>query len=173
GNQMAFEVIFNRYWKRLYTYAFKIYKEEEICEDIVQEIFINFWKNASTSIILNLEAYLFRAVKYKISNYIRDIKFEQEHLDGLEGIAVPCKTVDDIEYKEFEKNLINKVQKLSPKCREVFILSRFENYSNSEIAKQMELSIHTVEKHISNALKELRSHLNVYQLPMIIIATFL
>lgn len=173
GNQPAFEVIFDRYWKRLYSYAFKIYKEEEICEDIVQEIFISFWKNAPTTIILNLEAYLLRAVKYKIANHIRGLKFEQEHIDILEGIAFPDRTIDDVEYKEFEKGLMEQVQKLSPKCKEVFILSRFEHYSNSEIAKKLDISIHTVEKHISNALKELRSVLSTYQLHLLIIAMYL
>lgn len=40
-DQVAFEILFDWYWKRLYSYAFKIYKEEAICEDIVQEIFIS------------------------------------------------------------------------------------------------------------------------------------
>ena len=75
GNDAAFSIIFNRYWKRLYAYALKIYKDEAVCEDIVQEIFISFWKNASSTVILNLEAYLFRAVKYKIANQIRNLKF--------------------------------------------------------------------------------------------------
>ena len=155
-NHDAFAIIFDRYWKKLYTYAFKIYKEEQICEDIVQEIFISLWKNAGNTIILNLEAYLLRAVKYKIANHIRSLKFDREHVEVLESIPEPNHTVDDIEYVEFEAGIMNHISQLTPKCREVFLLSRIEHFSNAEIAEKLSLSIHTVEKHISNALKQLR-----------------
>jgi len=172
-NEMAFEVIFDRYWKRLYSYSYKIYREEEVCEDIVQEIFISLWNNAENATILNLEAYLLRAVKYKIANHIRNLKFTKEHLDILDGIANPGKSINDIEYVEFEKGIMQHVERLSPKCREVFTLSRFEHLSNSEIAARLGLSKLTVEKHISNALKELRSHLSSWQYHVIVILMFL
>lgn len=170
GNAMAFEVIFNRYWKRLYNYSYKIYRVEEICEDIVQEIFISLWNNSQHTVILNLEAYLLKSVKYKISNHIRSLKFTKDHLDVLEGIIVSQKSINDVEYKEFENGIMEKINKLSPKCREVFILSRIEYLSNSEIAGRLNLSIHTVEKHISNAIKELRSNLNVWQYYVLLIS---
>lgn len=157
GNRFAFEVVFDRYWKRLYTYAYTIFKEEEVCEDIVQEIFISFWKNIETATIFNLESYLFRAVKYKIANHIRDLKFTKEHTDVLEYISSSVNSVNDIEYKDFEKEIMTHINELSPKCKEVFIMSRFDEFSNHEIAQKLNLSIYTVEKHISNALKNLRS----------------
>ncbi|QEE49217.1 RNA polymerase sigma-70 factor [Flavobacterium alkalisoli] len=173
GSQDAFGVIFDRYWKKLYNYAYKIYREEEICQDIVQEIFISLWNNSGEAVILNLEGYLMRAVKYRVANHIRSLKFTQEHEDALLTIADPVKTANDIEYREFEQGILNEIDKLSPKCREVFLLSRFENYTNSEIAKKLDLSIHTVEKHISNAIKHLRTNLDNYQLAIIVISLFL
>ncbi|MBF4516996.1 RNA polymerase sigma-70 factor [Flavobacterium sp. ANB] len=155
-NQEAFAIIFNRYWKRLYTYAFKIYKDEAVCEDIVQEIFISLWKNSGNTVILNLEAYLLRAVKYKIANQIRNLKFDKEQLDVLESIPAPHFTINDIEYIEFEKGIMDQINQLTPKCREVFLLSRVDHFTNAEIAEKLSLSIHTIEKHISNALKQLR-----------------
>jgi RNA polymerase sigma-70 factor (family 1) len=152
----AFAVIFNRYWKKLYLYAFKIYKDEAVCEDIVQEIFISLWKNADRTVILNLEAYLFKAVKFQIARQIRDLKFEKEHLDVLESIPALNYTTDNIEYAELEKGIMNQINQLTPKCREVFLLSRQDHFTNGEIAEKLNLSIHTVEKHISNALKQLR-----------------
>ncbi len=173
GDSFAFEVLFDRYWKRLYNYAYKIYKEEEVCEDIVQEIFISLWNTIPDTTILHLESYLMRAVKYKVANHIRSLRFTQEHIDVLNDISVTPKTVNDIEYQELEKNLIKEIDKLSPKCREVFMLSRFENYSNSEIASRLNLSLHTVEKHISNALKHLRNNIDSYQLSALVIAMFI
>lgn len=173
GDRFAFEVIFDRYWKRLFTYAYKIYREEDICEDIVQEIFISLWNAIPNTVILNLESYLIRAVKYKVANHIRDLKYTKEHIDILNTIAVTPKTVTDLEYIDLEKGIFKEIDKLSPKCREVFILSRFENYSNNEIATMLNLSLHTVEKHISNALKHLRNNIDNYQLSAFVIAMFI
>jgi RNA polymerase sigma-70 factor (ECF subfamily) len=162
GNEAAFSIIFNRYWKKLYTYAFKIYKDEAVCEDMVQEIFISLWKNASNTVILNLEAYLFRAVKYKVVNQIRNLKFDQQHIEVLDTIPDPGLTINDLEYIDLEKNINDEIDKLTPKCREVFLLSRIEHFTNAEIAAKLNLSIHTVEKHISNALKQLRLNATSY-----------
>ena len=172
-SQPAFEVIFDRYWKKLYNYAYKIYRSEEICQDIVQEIFISLWNNAKDTPILNLDAYLTRSVKYKVANHIRSLKFNEEQIDILENIAIPEKSVNDIEYIEFEKGVLNEIDKLSPKCKEVFVMSRFDNYTNSEIAKKLNLSIHTVEKHISNAIKHLRNNSDNFQLTVFVITLFL
>ena len=173
GDKFAFETLFDRYWKRLYSYAFKIYREEEVCEDIVQEIFISLWNTLPHTTILNLESYLIRAVKYKIANHIRSLKFTQEHLDILNNISVIPKTVNDLEYLELETNILQEIEKLTPKCKEVFLLSRFENFSNAEIASKLNLSQHTVEKHISNALKLLRNNIDTCQLVTIITAMFI
>lgn len=173
GNEHAFEVVYNRYWKRLYSYAYKIYREEGVCEDIVQEIFISYWDNSSVSVIFNVEAYLFRAVKYRIANHIRSLKFTKDHLDIVEEMVAPQKTTNDLEYQDLEYGIMEKIDKLSPKCREVFILSRLEYLSNPEIAKKLGLSIHTVEKHISNALKELRSNLTIWQYHVLLLLMLL
>ena len=55
------------------------------------------------------------------------------------------------------------INELSPKCKEVFIMSRFDEFSNHEIAQKRNLSIYTVEKHISNALKNLRSTISTFR----------
>ncbi len=173
GKQDAFEVIFDRYWKRLYSYAFRIYAEEKICEDIVQEVFISLWEKASDSHILNLEAYLLRAVKYKIANYIRDLKFNQTHIDALLYIPSPSTTEKPLEYQEFESKIFSEIEKLPPRSKEVFLLSRFEHLSNTEIAEKLNISIRTVETHISMALKQLKSQLDFFQFSLIVVGMFL
>ncbi|KOS05505.1 RNA polymerase subunit sigma [Flavobacterium akiainvivens] len=173
GDRHAFDVLFHRYWKRLFAYAYKIFNEAEVCEDIVQELFISLWNNAPQSNILNLEAYLLRAVKYRIANHIRSLKFERAQLDIIENIGAPTATVDDIEYKQLEANLMEKVQQFPPKCREVFMLSRFENCSNAEIAQRLNISVHTVEKHITHALRLLKNNIGTWNITFIVMGLFL
>ncbi|CAM4099498.1 RNA polymerase sigma factor [Gillisia limnaea] len=159
GNDTVFPLIFDRYWKRLYSYAYKIYRDDKVCEDIVQEIFISLWEKASESQILNLEAYLLRSVKYRVANHFRSLKFSNSQEEILENIPYPSNSVLSLEYQEFEKEVLSQVKKLPPRCREIFILSRFDNYSNSEIAEKLDISIRTVEKQISNALSYLKANL--------------
>ena len=167
-DQLAFEVLFDRYWKRLYSFAFKIYKEEAICEDIVQEIFISLWEKSATTSIDNLEGYLLRAVKYKIANHIRDLKFDSGHLEILQNIPHPSRTDKHLVYQEFEAGIFNEIKKLPPRSQEVLILSRLEHYTNIEIAQKLGLSVRTVEKHISDALKLLKMKIDPYQFSVFI-----
>ena len=167
-DQPAFEVLFDRYWKRLYSYAFKIYKKEAICEDIVQEIFISLWEKSNKSTILNLEAYLLRAVKYKVANHIRDLKFDSGHLEILQNIPHPSKTDKHLVYQEFEAEVFREIKKLPPRSQEVLIMSRLENYTNIEIALKLGLSVRTVEKHISDGLKLLKIKIDPYQFSIFI-----
>jgi RNA polymerase sigma-70 factor (ECF subfamily) len=173
GSNQAFEVIFDRYWKRLFAYAFKIYNDEKIAEDIVQEIFISLWEKSNEANILNLEAYLIKSVKYKIANHIRDLKFTPVLIEILHNMPNTFKTEKDLEYKEFEKDIFDEIKKLPPKCQEVFMLSRFEDYSSAEIAEQLGISVRTVEKHISNALKHLKATIGVYHLAILVTGMFL
>lgn len=174
GNESAFNEIYNRYWKALYAYAFRIYTDEKICEDIVQDVFISLWNKAKTTEISNIEGYLFRAIKYKITTYIRDLKFTSSHIEVLQNIAVPATSSEkNIEYIEFEKRVFSEIDKLTPKCKTVFTLSRFDQLSNSEISEQLNISIRTVEKHISDALKELKSSLKTNYIIWFVISMFL
>lgn len=162
-DHQAFEVIFSRYWKSMFDYAFKIFRDETICQDIVQEIFVRLWDQAENLNIGNLEAYLIQSVKYGIANHFRSVKFEKEHLDVLENLSAE-RNLQDIEIREMEYQILSKVDSFSPKCREVFVMSRFDHFSNREIADILNLSVHTVEKHISNGLKILRENLQLHSI---------
>ena len=168
----AFEILFDRYWKQLYSFAMRIYKDEDVCQDIVQEIFISFWEKHAQETILNLEAYLLRAVKYRVANHIRDLKFDSTHLQILESIPYPFETDKDLIYQDFEDIILSEIEKLPPKCRNVFMMSRFETFSNSEIAKKLNISERTVEKHISDAVKYLKLNIKTTQFAVLVTGMF-
>lgn len=64
-----FEEIYLRYSSKMLLYALNILKEKEVCEDIIQNIFIDFWSKRNSATIHNIEAYLFTAVKFQIFKY--------------------------------------------------------------------------------------------------------
>ncbi|GAB3649760.1 RNA polymerase sigma-70 factor [Echinicola sediminis] len=158
----AFQLIFDKYWKRLYRYAYSIYRDEAICEDCVQEIFISLWEKSKETDILHLENYLFKALKYKLSGQIKKLKFDNTHKDALKLLSesVSADEQSPLEYKELEQTLSSHIAQLPGKCHEVFVLSRINHKSNSEIAQELNISKRTVETHISNALKLLRTKMS-------------
>jgi RNA polymerase sigma-70 factor (ECF subfamily) len=155
-DQYAFTSIYNKYWKNLYAVAYSILKDKTICEDIVQDIFINVWnKRKSIAIKVSLKAYLTSSVKYEV---FRQLKKKIEALEIVDDLLIdPNNSAqENMEYKELLVHMNNVVNKLSTKCREVFILSREKELSHKEIAVIRNISTKTVENHIGKALGSLK-----------------
>ncbi|MBD3629615.1 RNA polymerase sigma-70 factor [Cyclobacterium sp.] len=155
----AFDTIYEMYWKRLYCYAFKIFEDQLVCEDLVQEVFVDLWERATHKRIQNLESYLFRAVKFQVLKTIRDLK-KTTDLDVVFA-HLPEKLMADhmLEFDDLDKILKESVHGLPEKCKEVFQLSRDSELSNPEIARQLNISVRTVEAHLYKALKTIKKNL--------------
>lgn len=161
--QKAVEVLFERYHSDLCKVVFRILKDESLAEDIVQDVFYELWKKRDRlGVNTSFRAYLKRASINKSLNYIRDnkIKFDGDeqyaYIESKENLA------KNIEGKNLREIVDREIDKLPPKCRAAFILSRFEDMSYKEIAVEMSISVKTVEKHISKALKILNETLRPY-----------
>ncbi|MEL4309039.1 RNA polymerase sigma factor [Joostella sp. CR20] len=159
-DENALKKLYDQYWKKMYVYALKVLNDQQLCEDIIQEIFISLWEKAASVKINNIESYLFKALKYKIVNALRDQKYVYINEEHLNLIPSENNVKNILEYKDLESQLNETINDLPEKCRNVFYLSRMENYSNVEIAKELNISIRTVETHISKALKHLRLHVS-------------
>lgn len=155
----AFEVLYHRFATRMLGYAITILKDRAVCEDIVQNIFIDVWSKRETNTIDNAEAYLFRAVKFQIFNYFRDSKFSSEDLTRLNLVAVSVSTSKQLEYDELEAAIHQSVSKLPPRCKEIFELSRFQHKSNQEISDALGISMQAVKNQVSKALSAIREQL--------------
>ncbi len=70
--------------------------------------------------------------------------------------------LEQIALNNLEKDVIKSIDKLPPRCKEIFNLSRFELYSNTEISEKLNISVNTVKTHISKALESLRANLKKY-----------
>jgi RNA polymerase sigma-70 factor (ECF subfamily) len=159
GDGNVIQVVFRMYHALLCSTVFRIVQDREIAKDIVQDVFIRFWnKHESLPPDLELKAYLRRSAINGALNHLREIKrIPQGSLEDSEIIAEP-QQIEHIFYANDLETAINlTIDRLPPVCRTVFMLSRFDEMSNSEIAGQLEISIKSVEKHITKALKSLRS----------------
>lgn len=173
-NIKHFESLFHQLQPRLFAFCCKYIEDRELARDFVQECFMNLWENYD-SVQSSYESYLFTAIRNRCLSHFRSLKV---HAGYEESIALRIKEIEihpemseplmDIYIKEIDTLLKESIDKLPPKCRSIFRMSRYEDMNNSEIAEVLGISIRTVEAQIYSALKTLKAQLRDY-LPTILI----
>jgi RNA polymerase sigma-70 factor (family 1) len=156
GDKKAFDILYNRYWRRLFMFAYKIFEDQLICEDIVQEVFIRLWERSREVKIEELENYLFKATKFQVLNAIRNMKKTMPYDDILPHLYFEPSVELIFEERETRELISKRVRTLPTKCQEIFLLSREEELSNKEIAQRLSVSVRTVESQIYKALRILK-----------------
>lgn len=156
------EAIFNENFNSLVFISFRIVRNYDQAEDIVQNVFVKIWQNfEKVEHIGNLKPYLHKAVKNSSLNYLRDHHQVEKNKISIDSISIEEQEDNNIEADN--DALISKVHhavdKLPGKWREAFILSKYEKLKYYEIAEKMKISDKTVEKYISKALTLLRHEL--------------
>lgn len=163
-NRLAYAEIYNRYKGVLFLHAFKIIKDEDEAKDIIQELFITLWlRRKGISITTNLSAYLYTAIRNRVLDHIAHKSVQGKYIDSLACFIEQGEWVTDqqIREKELSELIELEIAQLPPKMRQVFQLSRFEEYSHFEIAQKLNISDKTVKKQVHNALQILRKKLEL------------
>lgn len=157
------EILFRTYYAPLCSHAVRFVYSKQIAEDLVSEVFFQFYRTeAFKQISASYASYLFRSVRNESFTYLR-----REF--GKRTFLIPNREYDpiadrqqpdmEVHFNHLFHKVTETVARLPPQCQKVFLLSRFENKKYSEIAEELEISPKTVEIHISKALKFLRLHL--------------
>ncbi|WP_175632641.1 RNA polymerase sigma factor [Pedobacter ghigonis] len=174
GNEEAFVEIYQRYWEMLLNSAYQRLRSREDAEEVVQEIFVNlYFRRTDIDPKSTLEAYLKTALKFKVIDTYRLQQLHYRHIDNLvaETGLYAASPEDQLDIKEFNHSILSLCRKLPEKCREVFIMFRFEELSHREIAERAAISVSTVKKHLHKAMLFLREELKGSK--TFLIATFL
>ena len=164
GDENAFCELYIRYKRRLFLFAIKFLKDKELTEDTIQDIFTHLWESRLfIDSNYNFSSYLFTITKNRILNTLKRYNTEEntnlvmsKHL--LEQEPTDNEMIDS-EYKSLFKAAINK---LPPARKKVFVLSRIEHMSHKEIAATLNISIYTVQEHISESLKCIKTFLSAH-----------
>jgi RNA polymerase sigma-70 factor (ECF subfamily) len=159
----VFESIFKQNHKALAGLAYNLIGDADAARDVVQDVFYKLWKRKeSISIEPSIVAYLKQATTHASYNYIEQKK---NRLKILSDVMWPDKASSGGEpgtYQELEAKAQRAIDKLPPKCKVIFLLSRHEQMKYREIAEHLNISLKTVENQMGIALEKLRNDLKPY-----------
>jgi RNA polymerase sigma-70 factor (ECF subfamily) len=175
-DQLALRELFEQYNKPLFYYACKFVNADE-AHDIIQDVFVYLWQQRSMLVVSSsLNGYLSGMVRNSCLKHLRNVASktvdmdDERHLklEELKHFQQDPDAINSLIEKELEGKLQEALEKLPPRCLEVFLLSRKEGLKNKEIANQLGISEKSVEKHITKALQivrmEFKDYLTVFSL---------
>lgn len=162
GQPKAFRFLVNTYHKKLCAYAFTLCHSEDQAEDIVQNVFLKLWKKRQKlQNIRSLSSFLYKSVYNEFIDQYRQTKkvmsLEKKHIETL---SLVLEEESDETIEQLIKIIGKEIDNLPPKCKKTFLLSSKEGLTNIEIAEYLNVSIKTVEAHITKAYKILRTKIN-------------
>ncbi|MCW8310529.1 RNA polymerase sigma-70 factor [Sphingobacterium sp. InxBP1] len=164
GEHFAMEQIFDLYWEDLFDAALKKIGDEDAAQDIIQEIFIKLWENREHIVFSgDLAAYLHGAVKFKIINYFRNNIVKDGHRTELAALMNQqyADAADDLLIlHDTEQKVEEAFMQLPERMRQVMLMSRKQEKSIKEIARELNISVQTVKNQITSAMKILRKSLS-------------
>jgi RNA polymerase sigma-70 factor (family 1) len=164
--QKGFELLFRKYYANLCNNAIRFVHSKEQAEDIVAEIFTNFWQNkVYENITSSYRAYLYKAVRYRAYNCI---KMELQRTTSLENIDFERQIIDFtpilkpdeiLHFHELSRKLDFAILQLPKQSKKAFQLNRLEGKKYAEVAQEMDITVSAVERLISRALAKIREEL--------------
>jgi len=162
GDPDAFTTIYRRYWKQIYIIAYNRLRSDADAEEIVQDIFLNFWKRrAEFDLKTDLRRYFAVAVKFEIIDLLRNrrhaARYDQDVLSQLSD--ADYSTLRSLDMLDLQEQLQVAIEALPEKCKLVFKMKYEQGLSQKQIGEELGISEKTTEGHLANARKKLRSSL--------------
>ena len=166
SDELAFQEIYQRYWRQLYYAALSKINNKEVAEDIIQTVFTGLWEKREQHSIKNISAYLGTSVKYQVINYIKSGISKKAHLSNISESRKTEENKNELALlvKELNEAIDKAINRLPQKTQTIFRLSRFERHSNKQISRMMDVSEKAVEYHITQSLRALRLYLRSFML---------
>lgn len=161
-DRLALNTLFANYYQKLCAFAHTYLNHAGESEEVVADVFINLWKNRERlEIRKNFRAYIYIAVRHACVGLIKKNKPDFEEItDVMENTFVDPETPEQaLQLHELMDEIRQTVDSLPLRCRQIFIMSRYDGLKYKEIAEILSLSEKTVENQLMKALAILRGRL--------------
>jgi RNA polymerase sigma-70 factor, ECF subfamily len=160
------ELVFRQYHKSLCNLSNNIVRDRQAAEDIVQDVFLNLWKiRKEIDLTKSIKSYLYRSTTNGSINWLNKNKkliSESQVPENQKTAESPYNAENNINAQELELKIKNAIDKLPPKCKAIFVLSRYEGLKYKQIAEGLNISVKTVENQMCIALEKIRKDLEPY-----------
>jgi len=168
GDEIAFEVIFNRTKGKLMGFLTKVLPVGEDADSIIQEIYLKIWSSRkSIESNRSFETYLFAIARNMVVDVMRKRFQKQKYLEEL------CNQLKEegndcldghqiLQYSELEKKIYGFIEQLPEQRQIIFKLNRIEGLTYKEIAKKLDISENTVDSQMRSALNFLRNEMKSF-----------
>jgi RNA polymerase sigma-70 factor (ECF subfamily) len=156
GNEDSFTEAFDCYYPELCYYSDKFIHDLDESRSLVQQVYVDLWIKRDRLVIHeSLKAYLFKSVHNSALDYLKHKRIESKYLKEAQP-EFATSDLSLIEEAELNARINRAIEELPEKCREIFLLCRFEELRYGEIALRLGISIKTVEMQMGIAMKKLR-----------------
>lgn len=163
GDESAFIKIYNQYRSKVYTYAYQLSKSTVAAEETVQEVFIKIWhKREQLNTELSFSAYIKKITLNHVLNHLKKVAREralqEQVFNNIETSS--NKTEDRILEKELRKIYEEAIERLPQQKKLIYQMSRKDELSHDEIARQLNISKNTVKNHMVEATRSIREYVS-------------
>ncbi|MEN6323654.1 MAG: RNA polymerase sigma-70 factor [Proteiniphilum sp.] len=173
GYKAQFEEVYINYYALMKRFAQQYLIREEDAENIVHDIFSELWeKKMEFSSSVNLHGYLFIILKNRCIDFLRHKTLEYHTISEIQNEYIRSLKLKLSSLEEFDNTILmesnveniikNAIDTLPEKCRKIFVMNKIEGKKQNEIAKELNISINTVESQMSIAYKKLKESLKDY-----------
>ena len=157
----ALQKLFDIYYEPLLLYCYRLIRDSESAEDIVQDCFVHIWRSRRLENFEGeLDRFMFQAIKFRAINYVRDQYRRDRLADNIseQNDELPTFFQEEEAGKEIEL-LHYTISCLPDECRKIFLMACLDDMKYREIAETLNISINTVKTQMKIALRFLREHL--------------
>jgi len=171
GDVEAFDLLYEKYSVRLYSFGLKYLRSASETEELVQSVFLKIWENhRQLKKELSFKSFLFTIAYNDICKLFRKRKYTQIFIDEAihENNQSSSETVERIDYQSTLSRVVQIIDKLPQRQKDIIRKSRLEGKPSKEIAEEMKLSPGTVDNYISEAVKFIRGHLRKEDLALVL-----
>jgi RNA polymerase sigma-70 factor (ECF subfamily) len=167
GDEQALRALYDRYGDLMFAFAYSSLKSRAEAQDVVQDVFLNIVRNRATwDVTGEVRTYLLRAVYNRVATLRRHLRVElTAHETIVRDAGAPDawtyrgRTDDALTERELAEALERAIEAIPPRAQQAYRLVREQHLTRAEAAEVMGVTLHTVELHLTRALKALRDKL--------------
>jgi RNA polymerase sigma-70 factor (ECF subfamily) len=161
GDSNAFSYLFEKYYQPLVRFAGRFLRDYQLADQIVQNVFVDLWvKREQLEIRSSFKSYLYQMTRNQALNHMK----KEAKTVSLEKVSnIPDKTEKNpdniLVEKEFYSAVHKAIEKLPPKCRQIYVMKRYDRLTTEEVGRILNISVNTVKTQMKRALKSLLDQL--------------